>query len=161
ERIGERLGVVARWLGHISDLPRRTPERRLTLRIARVASSSGPRRLPDAASVRSAARRSAAPHSAEPARPGRRARHARCARPSPRPATARCGTVGTERRQDQRRTGMRTLNGIDEIESLIGTELGSSEWVTMDQHAINTFADVTDEHQWIHVDEARAAEGPY
>src|SRR5699024_11292714 len=78
-----------------------------------------------------------------------------------RPAPARCGTVGTERRQDQRRTGMRTLNGIDEIESLIGTELGSSEWVTMDQDAINTFADVTDDHQWIHVDEARAAEGPY
>src|SRR5699024_5784272 len=78
-----------------------------------------------------------------------------------RPAPARCGTVGTERGQDQRRTGMRTLNGIDEIESLIGTELGSSEWVTMDQDAINTFADVTDDHQWIHVDEARAAEGPY
>lgn len=56
---------------------------------------------------------------------------------------------------------MRTLNGIDEIESLIGQELGTSEWTTMDQNAINTFADVTDDHQWIHVDEARAAEGPY
>ena len=56
---------------------------------------------------------------------------------------------------------MRTINGIDEIESLIGEELGSSEWMTMDQDAINTFADVTGDHQWIHVDEARAAEGPY
>lgn len=56
---------------------------------------------------------------------------------------------------------MRTLNGIDEIESLIGQELGTSEWTTMDQNAINIFADVTDDHQWIHVDEARAAEGPY
>jgi acyl dehydratase len=56
---------------------------------------------------------------------------------------------------------MRTLNGIDEIESLIGQELGTSEWTTMDQNAINTFADVTDDHQWIHVDEARAADGPY
>ncbi|WP_152347203.1 MaoC family dehydratase [Brevibacterium sp. CFH 10365] len=56
---------------------------------------------------------------------------------------------------------MRTINGIDEIESLIGQELGSSEWMTMDQDAINTFADVTGDHQWIHVDEARAAEGPY
>ena len=56
---------------------------------------------------------------------------------------------------------MRTINGIDEIESLIGTELGASEWTTLDQAAINTFADVTDDHQWIHVDEARAAEGPY
>ena len=52
-------------------------------------------------------------------------------------------------------------NGIDEFESLIGQELGSSEWLTMDQDAINSFADVTGDHQWIHVDEARAAEGPY
>ncbi|GAA1860441.1 MaoC family dehydratase [Brevibacterium marinum] len=56
---------------------------------------------------------------------------------------------------------MRTLNGIDEITSLVGTELGSSEWTTIDQDAINTFADVTDDHQWIHIDEQRAAEGPY
>ena len=56
---------------------------------------------------------------------------------------------------------MRTINGIDEIESLIGQELGASEWTTMDQDAINTFADVTDAHQWIPIDEARAAEGPY
>ncbi|MBM6589815.1 MULTISPECIES: MaoC family dehydratase [Brevibacterium] len=56
---------------------------------------------------------------------------------------------------------MRTLNGIDEITSLVGTELGSSEWTTIDQAAINTFADVTDDHQWIHIDEQRAAEGPY
>ena len=56
---------------------------------------------------------------------------------------------------------MRTLNGIDEIESLVGTELGSSEWMTIDQAAINTFADVTSDHQWIHIDEQRAADGPY
>lgn len=56
---------------------------------------------------------------------------------------------------------MRTLNGIEEIKSLVGTELGSSEWTTIDQAAINTFADVTGDHQWIHIDEQRAAEGPY
>ena len=56
---------------------------------------------------------------------------------------------------------MRTLNGIDEITSLVGTELGSSEWTTIDQKAIDTFADVTADHQWIHVDEERAADGPY
>ncbi|HHX46842.1 MAG TPA: MaoC family dehydratase [Brevibacterium sp.] len=56
---------------------------------------------------------------------------------------------------------VRTINGIDEFESLIGQELGSSEWLTMDQDAINAFADVTGDHQWIHVDEERAAEGPY
>lgn len=56
---------------------------------------------------------------------------------------------------------MRTINGIDEIESLIGQELGSSEWMTMDQDAISAFADVTGDHQWIHVDPARAADSPF
>jgi acyl dehydratase len=40
-------------------------------------------------------------------------------------------------------------------------ELGVSDWVTIDQQRIDTFADATDDHQWIHVDPARAAEGPY
>ena len=40
-------------------------------------------------------------------------------------------------------------------------ELGVSEWMTMEQQRINTFADATDDHQWIHVDPAKAADGPY
>ena len=56
---------------------------------------------------------------------------------------------------------MRTINGIDEFESLIGQELGSSEWMTMDQDAINAFADVTGDHQWIHIDEEKAKDGPF
>jgi acyl dehydratase len=40
-------------------------------------------------------------------------------------------------------------------------ELGASDWITIEQERIDTFAEATDDHQWIHVDPARAAEGPY
>ena len=43
-----------------------------------------------------------------------------------------------------------------EIPSLAGKSLGSSAWVTVDQKMINAFADVTGDHQWIHVDVERA-----
>ena len=56
---------------------------------------------------------------------------------------------------------MRTLTGIDEIESAVGTELCSSQWLTVDQAAITAFADATDDHQWIHLDEELAAAGPF
>lgn len=39
--------------------------------------------------------------------------------------------------------------------------LGSSEWMIVEQVRIDTFADATDDHQWIHVDPTRASEGPY
>ncbi|MCW0213215.1 MAG: MaoC family dehydratase [Pseudonocardia sp.] len=42
-----------------------------------------------------------------------------------------------------------------------GTELGTTEWRTVEQPRIDTFADATDDHQWIHVDAERAAAGPY
>jgi acyl dehydratase len=41
------------------------------------------------------------------------------------------------------------------------TQLGPTEWVLIDQQRINQFADATGDHQWIHVDEARAATGAY
>jgi len=40
-------------------------------------------------------------------------------------------------------------------------ELGVSDWMTIEQSRIDSFADATDDHQWIHVDPARAAAGPY
>lgn len=43
----------------------------------------------------------------------------------------------------------------------VGRDLGVTEWMTLSQDRINLFADATDDHQWIHVDEARAAEGPF
>jgi acyl dehydratase len=54
-----------------------------------------------------------------------------------------------------------TLSGIDEIKSYVGKELGVSEWYEVTQEDINTFADVTGDHQWIHVDIERAKETPF
>ena len=42
-----------------------------------------------------------------------------------------------------------------------GTILGPSDWLLIDQQRVNGFADVTGDHQWIHVDEERAKEGPF
>lgn len=50
---------------------------------------------------------------------------------------------------------MRTVS-FDELPSLVGQEIGVSDWVTIDQNRINTFADATGDHQWIHVDIERA-----
>jgi acyl dehydratase len=55
---------------------------------------------------------------------------------------------------------MRTLT-LDELPALVGEELAVGEWMTIDQGRIDRFADATGDHQWIHVDPARAAEGPY
>jgi acyl dehydratase len=56
---------------------------------------------------------------------------------------------------------MLTLNGIDEIKSYVGKEIGVSDWHEVTQDDINTFADVTGDHQWIHVDVERAKETPF
>ena len=44
---------------------------------------------------------------------------------------------------------------------LIGKELGPTDWVEVTQERINGFADVTGDHQWIHIDPVRAVEGPF
>ena len=44
---------------------------------------------------------------------------------------------------------------------LIGKELGPTEWLEVDQERIDQFAEATDDPQWIHIDPARAAEGPF
>ncbi|MDQ0948198.1 acyl dehydratase [Streptomyces phaeochromogenes] len=54
-----------------------------------------------------------------------------------------------------------TANGIDELKKLAGSDLGTSEWIEVTQERINTFADATGDHQWIHVDEEKAKEGPF
>ncbi|HXW59724.1 MAG TPA: MaoC family dehydratase [Solirubrobacteraceae bacterium] len=56
---------------------------------------------------------------------------------------------------------MLTLTGLDEIKSYVGKELGVSEWVLVTQETIDAFADVTGDHQWIHVDVERAKETPF
>ncbi|MFV5406956.1 MaoC family dehydratase, partial [Acinetobacter sp. 228] len=50
---------------------------------------------------------------------------------------------------------------IDQLVELQGQELGSSQWMTIDQNMINTFADVTQDHQFIHVDEEAARQTPF
>lgn len=50
---------------------------------------------------------------------------------------------------------------LDELRAAVGTEVGSSSWVPITQHRIDTFADCTEDRQWIHVDPVRAADGPF
>ena len=50
---------------------------------------------------------------------------------------------------------MKTV-AFDDLSSLAGQEIGVSDWVTIDQDRIDNFADATGDHQWIHVDVARA-----
>jgi len=57
---------------------------------------------------------------------------------------------------------MQVISSIDEAQALVGQELGVSDWLTIDQQRINDFAEVTGDHQWIHVDVERATkESPY
>ena len=48
-----------------------------------------------------------------------------------------------------------------ELEALVGTEIGSSEWLEIDQDRINTFADVTEDQQFIHVNQELAKKTPF
>jgi acyl dehydratase len=50
---------------------------------------------------------------------------------------------------------------LDEIAAKVGTELGVSDWLTVDQAAIDAFADVTQDHQFIHTDPEAAAMTPF
>ncbi|MEM1154079.1 MAG: MaoC/PaaZ C-terminal domain-containing protein, partial [Pseudomonadota bacterium] len=43
----------------------------------------------------------------------------------------------------------------------VGSDLGHSDWLVIDQQRINLFADATGDHQWIHVDAEKAASGPF
>ena len=55
----------------------------------------------------------------------------------------------------------RVFSSLDEFKAAAGSELGTSDWVTITQEQINTFADATGDHQWIHVDPEAAAKGPF
>jgi acyl dehydratase len=54
-----------------------------------------------------------------------------------------------------------TVKGIDKFHDLAGQHLGYSEWHRITQDQINLFAEATGDHQWIHVDPARAKDGPF
>jgi acyl dehydratase len=56
---------------------------------------------------------------------------------------------------------MATFASLAEFTAAVGTELGSSEWHTVDQARVDLFAEATGDHQWIHVDPERAKSGPF
>jgi len=56
---------------------------------------------------------------------------------------------------------VRVFNGADELKAAVGEQLGASDWVTVDQKQIDTFAEATGDHQWIHVDVEKAKAGPF
>jgi acyl dehydratase len=53
------------------------------------------------------------------------------------------------------------INGLEELKSKVGEELGVSDWIDVTQEAIDAFADATGDHQWIHVDPERAKDTPF
>jgi acyl dehydratase len=50
---------------------------------------------------------------------------------------------------------------VTDLRELVGSELGPSSWIEVTQERIDAFADATEDPQWIHVDAARAEEGPF
>jgi acyl dehydratase len=56
---------------------------------------------------------------------------------------------------------MRIFANLDEFAAAKGEVLGHGDWHTVTQEQVNTFADATGDHQWIHVDTERAAGGPF
>ncbi len=56
---------------------------------------------------------------------------------------------------------MKTLKGLDEVRQSQGQEWGTSDWLEIRQDRVDQFADATEDHQWIHVDTEKAAQGPF
>jgi acyl dehydratase len=56
---------------------------------------------------------------------------------------------------------MKSFAKLSELENLVGQDLGSSEWLVVQQDQIDAFARATGDHQWIHIDPQRAAAGPF
>ncbi|MBU6534996.1 MaoC family dehydratase [Streptomyces mayonensis] len=54
-----------------------------------------------------------------------------------------------------------TAQGIEGLVSLAGRDLGRTDWLEITQERVNTFADATNDHQWIHTDPEKAKEGPF
>ncbi len=56
---------------------------------------------------------------------------------------------------------MKQYDRLAELQPLVGQEIGTSDWLVIDQDRIDAFAHATGDHQWIHTDPARAAGGPF
>ncbi|MFP3990256.1 MaoC family dehydratase [Streptomyces sp. E11-3] len=55
----------------------------------------------------------------------------------------------------------RIFTSADELEAAVGERLGTSDWLEIDQKRVDLFAEATGDHQWIHVDPEKAAQGPF
>lgn len=55
----------------------------------------------------------------------------------------------------------RIFTSLDDLQAAVGTALGPTEWITVEQSRVNAFAEATGDHQWIHVDVDRARQGPF
>lgn len=53
------------------------------------------------------------------------------------------------------------FDSADALLAAVGRDLGATEWMTVTQERVDTFADATDDHQWIHIDPVRAKDGPF
>jgi acyl dehydratase len=56
---------------------------------------------------------------------------------------------------------MRHFAHLHDLQAEVGQDVGVSDWVTIEQPRIDQFAQATGDHQWIHIDPARAAAGPF
>ena len=56
---------------------------------------------------------------------------------------------------------MKTFQTLAELATCVGQEVAASDWITITQQQVNTFADATGDHQWIHVDAEKAKAGPF
>ena len=56
---------------------------------------------------------------------------------------------------------MNSYENIAALQHRVGEVVGTSDWLVIDQNRIDTFAEATGDHQWIHVDPQRAATGPF
>ncbi|OFJ53437.1 MaoC family dehydratase [Mycolicibacterium grossiae] len=56
---------------------------------------------------------------------------------------------------------MKVFDDLSEFAAAQGSQLGPTDWLEITQDRVNTFADATDDHQWIHVDPEKAANGPF
>jgi acyl dehydratase len=56
---------------------------------------------------------------------------------------------------------VRVFSAVEQLREAVGEQIGTTEWLEVTQERVDAFADATDDHQWIHVDAERAAEGPF
>lgn len=56
---------------------------------------------------------------------------------------------------------MKTFATLSDLAACVGQQVVTSDWVEITQHQVNQFAEATGDHQWIHVDEERARQGPF